>query len=65
MPSADGSRYHIDLWAAVSQQLLREGVSLAAIQVSCICTYAEVDTFFSARRLGIQSGRIFSGILML
>ena len=64
MPSADGSRFHIDLWAAVSQQLLREGVSLAAIQVSGICTYAEVDTFFSARRLGIQSGRIFSGMLM-
>lgn len=63
MPSAE-SRYHIDLWAAVSQQLLREGVALDAIQVSGICTYAEVDTFFSARRLGIRSGRIFSGILM-
>lgn len=65
MPSADGTRYHIDLWAAVSQQLLREGVSLDAIQVSGICTYAEVSTFFSARRLGIRSGRIFSGILMV
>ena len=65
MPAADGKRYHIDLWAAVSQQLLREGVSLDAIQVSGICTYAEVDTFFSARRLGIRSGRIFSGILLV
>ena len=64
MPAADGQRYHIDLWAAVSQQLLREGVALDAIQVSGICTYAEADTFFSARRLGIRSGRIFSGILL-
>lgn len=33
------------------------------IQVSGVCTYTQSDRFFSARRLGINSGRIFTGIM--
>ena len=29
-----------------------------------ICTYQQYDRYFSARRLGIQSGRIYTGILI-
>ena len=57
-------RPHIDLWAANCMDLESAGLPLAHIQVSGICTYLHADTFFSARRLGIQSGRIFSGIMM-
>jgi copper oxidase (laccase) domain-containing protein len=42
--------------------LLSLGISAANIAVSPICTYQQHTTFFSARRLGIHSGRIFSGI---
>ena len=57
-------RPHIDLWAANSMELEEAGLPLAHIQVCGICTYQHADTFFSARRLGIHSGRIFSGIMM-
>lgn len=53
---------HIDLCAANAWLFETLGVPLEHIQISGICTYANYDTFFSARRLGIQSGRIFTGI---
>lgn len=59
-----GGKWHIDLWAATYLQLLSEGVSLQGIQVSGICTYGQVDRFFSARRLGLYSGRIYNGIML-
>lgn len=55
---------HIDLWAANAMLLEAAGVQMEHIRVSGICTYAHHDTFFSARRLGIRSGRIFTGIMM-
>ena len=58
-------RPHIDLWAAAVHELELSGVQLDAILVSGIDTYACPDRFFSARRLGIQSGRIYSGIMLV
>lgn len=55
---------HIDLWAANAWLLEEGGVPLQRIRISGICTYAQHDTFFSARRLGIRSGRIFTGICL-
>ena len=57
-------RPHIDLWAAAVHELEQSGVPLEAIHVSGIDTFACPDRFFSARRLGIQSGRIYSGIVL-
>ena len=34
------------------------------IEVVGLCTYNHCDDFFSARRLGIKSGRILSGIIL-
>ncbi|MEG2574091.1 MAG: laccase domain-containing protein, partial [Bacteroides sp.] len=34
------------------------------IEQSGICTYVIYEQFFSARRLGIRSGRILSGIML-
>ncbi len=56
-------RWHIDLWEANSWQLSRAGVPSTAIHVTHLCTYTQYKRFFSARRLGIQSGRIFTGII--
>ncbi len=57
-------KWHIDLWAANYECLLRAGLDARNIKVAGICTHANHHQFFSARRLGINSGRIFSGIML-
>ena len=58
------SKWHLDLPECNRQQLLSAGVPGERITVSPICTYQQSDRFFSARRLGINSGRIFTGIVI-
>lgn len=58
------AKWHIDLWEANRQQLLAHGVKPENIEIAGICTYANNADFFSARRQGICSGRILSGIMM-
>lgn len=60
----ESGKHHLDLWEANRLQLLDFGVPSHQIEVSGICTYMEHETFFSARRLGIKSGRILSGIML-
>lgn len=55
-------KWHLDLWEANRLQLLAHGVKEENIEVAGICTYRQHEDFFSARRLGIKSGRILSGI---
>ncbi len=57
-------RPHLDLQAANVFLLEEGGVPLDQIRVSPFCTFTHSDSFFSARRLGIQSGRIYSAIMM-
>lgn len=57
-------KYHIDLWAANRLQLTDFGVPPEQVQTAGICTYTRHEDFFSARRLGIKSGRILSGIMI-
>lgn len=67
-PSSDGSdteKWHIDLPECNRQQLLALGIPSNQISVSAIDTFQQHETYFSARRLRINSGRIFSGILMV
>jgi N-acetylmuramic acid 6-phosphate etherase len=76
-PSADGgdesfaldaspsiSKWHIDLPACNRLQLIEAGLLSDHIAQSEVCTYQQYQDFFSARRLGVQSGRIFTGILL-
>ena len=58
------AKWHIDLPTCNKLQLMTMGVKSERISVSDICTYKTPDTFFSARRLGINSGRIFTAIMM-
>lgn len=58
------SKWHIDLPACNRQQLMTSGVPSSQIAVSDDCTFQQYETFFSARRLGIHSGRVFTGILL-
>lgn len=57
-------KWHINLPQCNKQQLMAMGVRPERIGMSDICTFKLHDTFFSARRLGINSGRIFTGILL-
>lgn len=57
------AKWHIDLWEANRLQLLDEGVSPHLIDVAGVCTWHHSDRFFSARRLGLHSGRILSAIM--
>jgi len=66
-PATDGStneKWHIDLPECNRQQLEVSGIPSSQISVSEVCTFQQHDTYFSARRLGINSGRIFTGILL-
>ena len=58
-------KWHIDLWEANRLQLISEDVPSSAIELAGICTYSQYEHFFSARRLGIHSGRILSGIMRI
>lgn len=57
-------KWHIDLWKANIQQLLAVGLSDSHIECAGLCTYQHSDLFFSARKLGIDSGRIMTGIML-
>ena len=57
-------KYHIDLWEAVGEQLHAFGVLEKNIECARICTFVRHEEFFSARRLGIKSGRMLSGIVI-
>ena len=57
-------KWHIDLPECNRQQLLATGVPPENIKVSPVCTFQQYADYFSARRLGINSGRIFTGIVV-
>ncbi|OAV66750.1 Laccase domain protein [Bacteroidales bacterium Barb6XT] len=54
---------HIDLREANRLQLIETGLLPEHIETSGVCTYSSGD-FFSARRQGIQCGRMLSGIII-
>ena len=59
--SCHQKKWHIDLPECNRQQLISSGVPSTSIAISPVCTYLESARFFSARHLGINSGRIFTG----
>jgi YfiH family protein len=54
----------LDLWKANQLSLEKVGILPENIEVVGICTFTENERFFSARRLGIKSGRMLSGIML-
>lgn len=55
---------YLDLWKANQWLLESTGIPAERIQISEICTYTQHEKFFSARRLGIKSGRMLSAIML-
>lgn len=57
-------KWHIDLWESVRFLLETTGVRPENIQSAGICTFDHVEDYFSARRLGLASGRILTGVVL-
>ena len=57
-------KWHINLPECNRQQLMAAGLLPEHIAVSPVCTMKQSADYFSARCLGINSGRIFTGILL-
>ncbi len=57
-------KWHINLPLANKMMLMHTGVKEENIQMSDICTYDNASDYFSARRLGVESGRIYTGIIL-
>lgn len=62
--SRKSDKWHIDLWECNRIQLMETGVNPNSIQLAGVCTFDNADEYFSARRLGVESGRIFTGIMI-
>lgn len=57
-----GFKWHIDLPLCNLLQLEEAGV--CQIEMSGICTWQQSDDYFSARKLGVNSGRILTGVVL-
>lgn len=58
-------KFHIDLWEANRSLMVLSGMDRNNIYCSGVCTWSNYEDVFSARRLGINSGRILSGIVLI
>ncbi len=61
---SDAGKWHIDLWECNRRQLISKKIDTGNILIAGICTFKNYDKFFSARRLGINSGRLLTGIIL-
>lgn len=57
-----GFKWHLDL--PLCNRIQLEAVGVRQIEMSGICTYQQSDVYFSARKLGVNSGRILTGIVL-
>lgn len=60
--NAESNKYHLDLFEANKWLLTESNIPEGNIKFINECTKCNPDKYFSARQLGIESGRIFTGI---
>ncbi len=60
----EGRRPHVDLGAAIFRELTAAGVAADNVAMPPECTRCNPERFFSARRLGVESGRIANVITL-
>jgi YfiH family protein len=58
-------KYHVNLWEANRQVLLDNGLHKNNIEILGECSFTETNKYFSARKEGIATGRMVSGIMIL
>jgi polyphenol oxidase len=62
--SLSGDKRLLDLWKANQDQLKEAGVPANQIELAGLCTYSNPESFFSARRDGVKTGRMATGIML-
>jgi len=63
-PIKDSDKGLLNLWEANKQILLNCGIPENQIEVAEICTYSNPELFYSARREGVKTGRLATGIMI-
>lgn len=58
-------KFHFNLWEANRQLLLACGLKTNNIEILGECSFLEKEKYYSARRDGIDTGRMVSGIMIL
>ena len=62
--TAKADKRLLDLWSANYHQLVIAGVPEDQVEVAKICTWSDPIHFFSARRDGLKTGRMATGIML-
>jgi copper oxidase (laccase) domain-containing protein len=55
-------RAYFDLWEANQTVLMESGIREENIELMGLCSFEHSDLFYSARRDGVDTGRMVSGI---
>jgi YfiH family protein len=58
-------KFHFNLWEANRQILLQSGLKNKNIEIAGECSFTKAEKYFSARRDGVDTGRMVSGIMLL
>ena len=58
-------KFHFNLWEANRQVLLAAGLKEQNIEMTEECTFQKENKYYSARREGVETGRIVSGIMLI
>lgn len=64
-PSLNEGKAYFDLWEANQTVLIESGIQEENIEVMGLCSFEHSDLFYSARRDGIDTGRMVSGIRLV
>jgi YfiH family protein len=64
-PSLNEGKAFLDLWEANKTILLEAGLMEENIEVMGLCSFEQHELFYSARRDGIHTGRMVSGIRLV
>jgi YfiH family protein len=60
----NAGKFHFNLWEANRQLLLSCGLKSTNIEILGECSFIEKEKFYSARRDGMETGRMVSGIML-
>ncbi len=61
----ESGKYHVNLWEANRQVLLSTGLAEKNIEILGECSFTQNSKYFSARKDGLDTGRMVSGIMLL
>lgn len=63
-PIKNSEKGLLNLWKINHQILIDSGIPERQIEIAEMCTYSNPDLFYSARRDGVNSGRLATGIML-